>query len=728
MSKKYKKQENVFEYDSEKYNQKKEALTSFFLDKRYSLMTFKQIINSLNIKSSEVPLIEKILENLQSEGIIYLDESKRYILCSKQNMIKCIYQAKTERFGFGLIQEGSDIYIPSKFSLDAIDKDEILVKVETSLNANSKRKEGKVIKVLKRNTSIIVGRYIENKNFGFVEPIDSKIQDIYISKKYSIGYRTGQIVQVEILKYALGNSKMEGKIISVIGDNNTPNIEVKALEISYCLDKMKEFSKEVLEETEKIPDSVYEAEKKGRIDKTNERAFTIDSEDAKDLDDAICVKKTEDGKYSLSVFIADVSNYVKEKTALDKEAIARGTSIYIPGTVIPMLPKKLSNGICSLNAGVERLALAIDIIFDNYGNVIENSVYKAVIKVTKKMSYEKVYKTIMKSDEEVLKEYAPYIEDINLMKELAIILKKKRDEMGSINFNIAETQIVLDEDSNVVSIKPYDTNISNSIIEEFMLAANMSIAEKFFFLDLPFIYRIHEKPDEEKLVELNMVLANYKKRIKDIKNIHPKSLATIIDEIEDPEEKQVISRYMLRTLKLARYSPDCEGHFGLAAKYYCHFTSPIRRYPDLFIHRIISDYIESGYNFDSTKINKYTKQSQIYAKTSSDAEKQSTVIERDFDDLYIALYMSSFVGHEFDAVVSTIASFGMFVKLENTAEGLVPFDNMPDNDYFIYDETRRILVGKDTGKVFKVGDKIKVKLVKSDVKSKRLDFEVVSGV
>lgn len=354
---------------------------------------------------------------------------------------------------------------------------------------------------------------------------------------------------------------------------------------SYGLDTLKNFSKDILDELDSVPDSVLENEKNGRVDRTSQRVYTIDGEDAKDLDDGVFVRKNEDGKFVLSVYIADVSHYVKDGTALDNEAVARGTSIYIPGTVIPMLPKKLSNGICSLNEGVERLSLAIDITYDEDGNVISSNIFKAVIKVTKRMSYEKVYCVLNGKNDEILKEYMPYKDDIFLMRELAQILNKKRVKNGSINFDLPETKVVLDDDGNVVCIKPYEKNEANNIIEEFMLAANMEIAKTFFFMDAPFIYRIHEKPDEERLRDLNTILSNYKIRIKGVKNVKPKTLADILLKFENEDDKEIISNFMLRSLKLAKYSENCEGHFGLAAKFYCHFTSPIRRYPALFIHQ-----------------------------------------------------------------------------------------------------------------------------------------------
>lgn len=703
------------------YLRRKEVLTSFFSNKEYTLMTKKQIINFFNVPKKQIYMLDEMLEELENSGVIFLDDSKRYVPSKKFNIVKCIYDAKSEKFGFGIVNNGDDIYISSANSLGAMNNDEILVE---EINETSHKKEGRVIKILKRNTVKVVGRLVKNNNFGFVEPIDKKISDIYIPKKSIIGHKNGQIVEVQILKYATRDNRAEGKIIRVIASGDDEKSEIKALYTSYGLDLMQDFSFDIKQELKSISLKVNEEDLKNRVDRTNERVYTIDASDAMDLDDAVQVKKIGD-KYLLSVYIADVSHYVKEGTALNKEAIYRGTSVYIPGTVIPMLPKKLSNGICSLNQGVKRLTLSIDILFDSKGNVLESNVFKSVVRVTKKMSYDKVYKVICNEDDMVLKEYKEYISDIMLMKELATILNKKRKNSGSINFDIPETKVLLDENKKVVGIKPYEINIANKIIEEFMLAANMQIAEKFYYLDIPFIYRIHEKPDEEKLRDFNEILSSYKLRLKGIKNIHPKTLSNIIDNIENEEEKQIISGYMLRTLKLAKYSEDCLGHFGLSSKYYCHFTSPIRRYPDLFIHRVISDFIESGYILSDKKINKYAKQAVEYSKSSNETEKQATIIERDFDDLYKCIYMNKFIGENFDAVISNVTSFGIFVRLENTVEGLITFDNINDMDYYIYDEKKHRLVGKNTSKVFKIGDKLTVKLVRVDVRLKEIEFMIV---
>ena len=723
MSKKYKYESKEISISDEEYMRKKEVLTSFFSDDKYMPMTKKQIANFLGVRKDELHILEKVLQELEDEAVIFIDDSKRYVKASKSNVMKGVFEAKGKNFGFVRGENGEDIFVASNLSLSAMDKDVVLVKILTS-KVKDKNAEGQVIKIIKRDKTTVIGRFTKSRTFGFVVPIDSKINDIYIPKKYIKGYSDNLMVKVEITKYATSTTKAEGKIIQVIGSTEDDNIEVKAMYSAYQIEENKQFNKFVLDEIENIPNEVQSKDLEGRVDRTDEMVVTIDGDDAKDLDDAVSVKKTDDGNYLLSVYIADVSNYVKDGTNLDTEAYTRGTSVYIPGTVVPMLPKKLSNGICSLNEGVSRLTLAIDMKINDKGEVLESSVFKAVIKSKKRMTYDKVYKVLNLEDMNALKEYKEYEDMLFLMKELAIILNNKRKKEGSINFDIPETKVVLDENGNVIDIKPYEITIANKIIEEFMLAANMQIAEKFYYLELPFIYRIHETPDEEKLRDLNEILGKYHKRVKGIKNIHPKALADILDGIQDEEEKQVVSNYMLRTLKLARYSEECLGHFGLAAKFYCHFTSPIRRYPDLFIHRVISDYIESGYLLSDEKINKYTKQAVKYAKIASEMEKQATKIERDFDDLYETIYMKNYIGQTFDAVVSQITSFGMFVKLENTVEGLVPFDNMPHNDYYIFDETRKILVGKNTSETFRVGDKLKVKLVRADVKTKQIDFKV----
>ena len=658
-------------------------------------------------------------------GKLTFDDRRRYILVDESNSYKCIFEYKSDRFGFAICEDKSeeDIYIPDTGMNTAMNGDEILVVIDKSSRYSSHRKVGRIVSITKRKITKIVGSVYRIDKKIFVESIDNKEPSIYIDKILVDDklIENNAMVEVEITSYPNKKTDFKGSIVRIICGKDEVNAYVKALYVAYDLDKKETFNKEVMKEIENVTTEVKKEDLINRIDKTNSNIYTIDSEDAKDLDDAICVNKRKDGTYDLSVFIADVSHYVKDGTALDKEAISRATSIYVPGSVIPMLPKVLSNGICSLSEDKIRLTLSVDMHIDTKGNVLESNIYKAYIKSKKKMTYEKVYKCIMKSDDKVLEEYKNYLGDIELMQKIAAVLNKKRVEMGSINFDIPETKVELDENGLVKDIHPYATNISNKIIEEFMLITNMVIAEKFLLLSAPFIYRIHEKPDEEKLHNLNEVLASYGKEMKSLKNVTPKILADVLSEFDSEEEKRVISTITLRTLKLAKYSSECVGHFGLAFKYYCHFTSPIRRYPDLFIHRVISDYLENGYTLSENKKGKYKKQSIAYSDISTDREKESTRIERDFDDLYMAMFMKDKVGEEYEAIISSVTSFGMFVKLESTVEGLVHISNM--KGYYTFDEKKYLLIGNNNV-TYKIGDKVKVRVTRVDIKSKQVDFEL----
>lgn len=710
------------------YTKRKEVVASFFSDKEYeNNMTLKQSATILCVPKQEMEMFKNIIDELVEDGVIFFNKNKKIVKTEDLGYIKGLFEQKSKRFGIVTDVNKNEYYIADKDINFAMDGDEVLVSIISNSNSKDKRTEAKIEKIIKRSNKKVSGIFTNNKSFGFVEPLDGKGLDIFIPKKYIKNVKDGDVVEVEIIKYATKDSKPEGKIVKKIGNaKNDELVYVKALYKSYALDKQKDFNELVLKEIEKIPDEVLASEEIGRVDRTDVKAVTIDSEDAKDLDDACFVKKMPNGNYVLSVFIADVSHYVKDGTNLDKEAVARGTSVYIPGTVIPMLPKKLSNGICSLNAGVKRLALGVDIVIDSNGKVENSEVYKAVIKVAKKMSYEKVYKVLKRSDEQVLEEYKEFIDDIDTMSELAKILYKKRKKEGSIDFDIPETKVYLDEDGNVEDIKPYPINEANKIIEEFMLVTNMVIAEKFFFLEMPFIYRIHEKPDEERLREFNEILNNYNRSIKSVKNIHPKVLADIVDSIEDEQEKETISNLMLRTLKIAKYSNECLGHFGLAARYYTHFTSPIRRYPDLFIHRVISEYLDNKGYIDENHIAKFEKQAYRYSYSSSDAEKLATKIERDFVNLYEAMFMKKHINEEFENVtIASVTSFGIFVRLPNTIEGFVSFDSLPGNDYYIYDDKKKMLIGRNSSKTFKVGDKVTVKLIRADAASKQIDFKIL---
>ena len=484
-----------------------------------------------------------------------------------------------------------------------------------------------------------------------------------------------------------------------------------------------EFPEDVQKEANNAPITVDEGDIKNRKDLRDKEIFTIDGEDAKDLDDAVSVEKNADGNYILNVHIADVSHYVREGTKLDQEAVLRGTSIYMMDRVIPMLPKQLSNGICSLNAGVDRFTLSIEIEIDKFGNVIDSDVYKGIINVTKRMDYTSVVKCVKDEVTEMPDDYKPYINHLSLMKELALILRQKRKDKGSLDLDIPESKIVLNERGVAVDIYKYELNLANNIIEEFMLIANETIAEKFFWLEAPFMYRVHEVPDTEKIEELNKFIFNLGLKIKGSKeNVHPKAFQEVLENVKGKAEERVVSNLVLRTLKLARYENENKGHFGLASKYYCHFTSPIRRYPDLFIHRIISEYINSKYNISENKLEKYFKLSKKDAETSSERERQAQKVERDAEDIKKAEYMQNKIGEIYDGIISSVTSFGMFVELENTVEGLIRFEDLGD-DFYIYDEQHKYLIGEHTKEIMKIGDVVKIQVIEADKNLRKINFK-----
>lgn len=584
-----------------------------------------------------------------------------------------------------------------------------------------------------------VGVFQKSKNFGFVVLDDRKIKaDIYISKKNSKKAKNNQKVVVQILKLPEKNRKAEGKIIEILGNINQAGVDMLSLVKEYDLPY--EFPEAVINEAKAIKQEVAKKDIPNRLDLRNKIIFTIDGEDAKDLDDAVSVEKLKNGNYLLNVSIADVSYYVKEKSKLDKEAIIRGTSIYMLDRVIPMLPKELSNGICSLNQKEDRFAITVLMEINSKGEVVSSDIQKSVIKVTRRMSYKEV-QTILdevegaedkeifnqKDKKKLLKECEPYFEHFKRMSELANILNQRRAKAGSLNLDIPESKITLNEQGVAIKVEKYDMYFANEIIEQFMLTANETVAEKFYWLEAPFIYRVHEVPDEEKIDELNKFLWNLGYKIKGNKdNIHPKAFAEVLEKVKGKPEERVVSNLILRTLKVARYEAENKGHFGIASKYYCHFTSPIRRYPDLFIHRIISKYLEENYQLKESEIEKYSSQAVKYAERSSEREKIAQKVERDADAIKKAEYMQSKIGKEYEGIISSITSFGMFVELPNTVEGLIHFEDL-GNEYFIYDEEKKTLQGEKSKKIYKIGDSIKVRVIFADKLTRKVDFEKISG-
>ena len=568
-----------------------------------------------------------------------------------------------------------------------------------------------------------VGLFQNNKSFGFVVPDEKKgIGDIFISKKNFGKARNNHKVVVKILKYPKDGKKAEGKIIEVIGGVNEAGVDMLSLIKEYNLPA--EFPKPVILEAKSKPQKINEKDLKYRKDLRQDIVFTIDGEDAKDLDDAVSVKKLENGNYILDVHIADVSHYVNENSVLDKEALIRGTSIYMLGRVIPMLPRELSNGICSLNQGQDRLTLSCTMEIDQNGKVVDSDIYKGVINVTRRMSYHDVQKILDNSDEQVVKKYKDYIDNFKLMEELALILKNRRKENGYLNLDIPESKIDLDVNGRVTNISKYETTFANEIIEQFMLIANETVAEKFYWLQAPFIYRVHEEPDLDKVKELNKFLYNFKMKIKITNDkVYPNEFAKALEKVKGTEEEVVVSNLILRTLKVARYEAENKGHFGIASKYYCHFTSPIRRYPDLFIHRIITKYLKANYDVKQGYIEENRQKAENTARQSSEREKIATKVERASEDLKMAEYMENKIGEVYEGIISSVTKFGIFVQLENTVEGLVRFENM-GHEYFIYDEDRKMLVGERTNKVFKIGDKVTVRVISASKALRQVDFEI----
>ena len=703
-------------------DEKEKMILEFMEDKEYVPMKVKEIAMILNIPKEKNDELVQVLNNLEEKLKIRKNKKNRYII-NDEKILEGTYRRNSKGFGFvKLDEEDEEIYISKKNALNTFDGDRVLIKI-LDIKESGKSKEGKVIKVISHKKNTIVGTFQYSRNFGFVVPDDTSFgTDIFISKSNMGKARNNHKVLVEILKYPEGNKHAEGKIIEVLGMPNEAGVDMLSLIKEYSLPSV--FPEAVVNEAKSKGDKIDRSKIKERIDLRDKQIFTIDGEDAKDLDDAVRVEKLEDGNYLLEVHIADVSYYVPQDSLLDKEAYLRGTSIYMLGRVIPMLPRELSNGLCSLNMNEDRFTLSCSMKINKQGEVIDSKVYKGVIRVTERMNYNDVQKILDNSDKEVVKRYEKYIPQFKLMEELATILKNRRIEKGYLNLNLPESKIELDQDGWAIDVHKYETHFSNEIIEQFMLIANETVAEKFFWLDAPFIYRIHEEPDIDKIKEANKFLYNLGLKIKANKEkIHPKAFAMVLDEVSGKEEERVVSNLVLRTLKLARYSDENSGHFGIASKYYCHFTSPIRRYPDLFIHRIISYYLENGYNVEEEFKEKYKALANQAAINSSEREKIATKTEREADKIKKAEYMEKHIGEEYQGVVSSITSFGMFVELENTVEGLVGFRDM-GNEYYIYDENKKILIGENSKKTYKIGDVVKIKVKDANKMLRQVDFEI----
>ncbi|SHI74465.1 ribonuclease R [Parasporobacterium paucivorans] len=700
---------------------RKKLILDLVNNEKYVPMKIKEIAILLNIPKDERKDLEAVLKLLVKEGLISLSQKGKYGK-PEENKKEGIFTGNARGFGFVSIEgEEEDIFIPENATGTAMNNDRVIVVVRPG--RNGKRQEGEVIKVLERSATEVVGLYQESKNFGFVVADNPKIfKDIFIQRKKSMGAINGHKVIAKIIDYGKSGQNPEGEIIRIIGHINDPGVDI----LSIVLDKNipMEFPQEVMEQVKDVPEKVTEEEYAGRMDIRSWKTVTIDGEDAKDLDDAITLS-SEGGRYTLGVHIADVTHYVRENSPLDEEALIRGTSVYLADRVIPMLPHKLSNGICSLNEGQDRLALSCIMEIDSEGKVTSHKIAETVIHVDRRMTYTSVKKILEDEDPEEISKYIDLVSMFKEMRSLAQILKKVRRDRGSIDFDFPETKIILNPNGKPIEIKPYDRNIATKIIEDFMLIANETVAEDFFWQELPFVYRSHEAPDPDKVLKLGMFINNFGHSIHvGQQEMHPKEMQKLLDRIEGSDEEMMISRLMLRSMKQARYSTTETTHFGLATKYYCHFTSPIRRYPDLQIHRIIKENLSGRLN--ERRITHYEFVLPTVASQCSVTERRAEEAERETIKLKKVEYMQQFVGEEFDGVVSGITKWGMYVELPNTVEGMVHISAIP-GDYFDYDEEHYEMVGKATNKRYKLGQNVRVKLVKADKLLRNIDFELTEG-
>ena len=701
----------------EEFEEKKKMIEEFVGSKGYRSMSVKEMAMVLQVPSRDKKDFREVLDALAREGKISIDlKGKIKPLPADVKVGK--YMATQRGFGFVRVEgEDDDIFIPGSYTKSALDGDTVQVLVKKE-GGEGKRREGQVLNILERGNSVLVGTYTRSRNFGFVTPDNQKFtKDIYVAKAESKGAVTGHKVVVEITDFGDEQRKPEGRVLEILGHVNDPGVDILSVIKAYGLPE--EYPDDVMKQIENIPDEVEEKEKAGRADFRDLQTVTIDGEDAKDLDDAITISK-EGNMYHLGVHIADVSQYVTEGSPLDKEALKRGTSIYLVDRVIPMIPHKLSNGICSLNQGVDRLALSCMMDINEKGEIVKHKICESVINVTRRMSYTSVHKIIEEKDEAERKEYEELIPMFELMYELADILQARREKRGSIDFDFPEAKIILDEKGKPIDVKEYERTQANRIIEEFMLAANQTVAEEYFWNELPFVYRTHETPDMEKIQNLALFIENfgYTLKIKE-DEIHPKEVQKLMRSIAGKPEEGLIGRLALRSMKQARYTTECEGHFGLALKYYCHFTSPIRRYPDLQIHRIIKENIHGG--MKDKRIEHYPKILPEVAEQTSALERRADDAEREVEKMKKAEYMEQFVGKDFEGTISGLTTWGMDVELPNTIEGMIRVADIP-GDYYYYDEDLHRMVGEQTGKVYKMGEPLRIIVAGVDKLTRTIDF------
>lgn len=683
----------------------------------YVPMKLKELAILLDIPKSQRAELKEVLDALLAEGKIGISKREKY---GKPDIgsVTGLFSGHPRGFGFVTVEGvDRDVFIPEDKTGEALHGDTVMIVVESE-GEESRRAEGRVIRVLNHANESIIGYYQKNKNFGFVIPDNQKIgKDIFIPQGKDMGAVTGHKVVVRVTDFGGEQKKPEGVVTEILGHIHDPGTDIISIVRAYGLPE--EFPEDVLAQVKKTPDTIENEDWSGRLDLRKLQTVTIDGEDAKDLDDAITLKK-ENGVYTLGVHIADVSHYVTERSPLDEEALRRGTSVYLVDRVIPMLPHRLSNGICSLNQGEDRLALSCMMEIDEQGNVTGHTIAETVIRVDRRMTYTAVNAIVTDQDETVMKEYEELVPMFMLMKELAGILREKRKQRGSIDFDFPETKVILDERGKPLEIKPYERNAATKIIEDFMLMANETVAEDYYWQELPFLYRTHDNPDPERMKSLATFINNFGYSIRFHNGeVYPKEVQKLLVKAEDTPEEALISRLALRSMKQAKYTVVNTGHFGLAAKYYTHFTSPIRRYPDLQIHRIIKENLRGG--LSEKRIAHYDKLLMNVSVQSSAMERRADEAERETVKLKKCEYMASHIGETYDGVISGVTNWGLYVELPNTVEGLIRVSDLND-DYYHFDEEHYELYGEMTKKVYKLGQPVRVVVAATDKLARTIDF------
>ncbi|CAG7650255.1 ribonuclease R [Paenibacillus allorhizosphaerae] len=704
----------------------REELIDFMKETAYKPMTYQELEKQFGISDAqEFKVFLKLLNELENEGLVLRTRNERYGVPERMNLIRGKLQAHAKGFGF-LIPEDRDhpdVYIHANDMATAMNGDIILVRIN-SKSTGGGRMEGEVVRVVSRGNTEIVGLFQAHDEYAFVIPDDKRVvRDIFIPKDAFNGAMDGHKVVVKIVSYPEGRAAAQGEVIEILGHKNDPGVDILSIIRKHGLPEA--FPDEVMDEATAAPDKISPEELKGRRDLRGKRIVTIDGEDAKDLDDAVNVERLPNGNYVLGVHIADVSYYVRESSALDQEAYNRGCSVYLVDRVIPMLPHRLSNGICSLNPQVDRLTMSCEMEFDPQMNVVRHDIFTSVIKTSERMTYKNVRLLLAgEAEPDIVEKYAYLLDDFRLMEELAMKLRSKRMNRGAIDFDFIESKILVDEDGKPTDIVKRDRTIAEIIIEEFMLAANETVAEHFYWLKVPFLYRVHEDPDAEKLQHFMEFITNFGYVVRGKGNtVHPRALQTLLEEIRGKKEETVISTVMLRSMKKAMYDSQSLGHYGLAAEYYSHFTSPIRRYPDLIIHRVIREVLESGVLSEARHEYLASRMDDI-AKQSSDRERVAVDAERETEALKKAEFMLDKVGEEFDGIISSVTSFGVFVELDNTVEGLIRLSDLTD-DYYHFHEAQHALIGERTSRIYRLGDEVKVRVARVNMDERTIDFEMV---